>query len=116
MSKWLVWTLLELSTFLLLANFTFLWLSHSLRKKNQEDKADSQQQEGSAEGVGIDSDPKSYKGLAHYLDLQINFAAASIIPGKVNQHEINRLKIWGLYLRQKGQFYLTKLVTIQNQF
>ncbi len=93
MSKWLVWTLLELSTFLLLVNLTFLWLSHSLRKKSQEDKARAQQQP--AESVGIDSEPKSYKGLAHYLDLQINFAAASIIPGKVNQHEINRLKNLG---------------------
>ena len=108
MSKWLVWTLLELSTFLLLVNLTFLWLSHSLRKKSQEDKARAQQQEGSAEGVGIDSEPKSYKGLAHYLDLQINFAAASIIPGKVNQHEINRLKIWGTVLKAERAILLNQ--------
>jgi hypothetical protein len=109
MSKWLVWTLLELSTFLLLVNITFLWLSHFLRKKSQEDKAHAQQQEGSAEGVGIDSKPKSYKGLAHYLDLQINFAAASIIPGKVNQHEINRLKIWGSVLKAERAILLNQI-------
>ncbi|MDE8603229.1 hypothetical protein M3I01_009935 [Marinomonas sp. RSW2] len=108
MSKWLVWTLLELSTFLLLANFIFLWLSHSLRKKNQEVKAGAQQQEGSASGIGIDSEPKSYKGLAHYLDLQINFAAASLIPGKVNQHEINGLKIWGTVLKAERAILLNQ--------
>ncbi len=108
MSKWLVWTLLELSTFLLLANLTFLWLSHSLRKKSQEDKANAQQQEGAAVDIEVDSEPESYKGLAHFLDLQINFTAASIIPGKVNQHEINRLKIWGTILKAERAILLNQ--------
>jgi len=46
--------------------------------------------------------------LAHYLDLQINFAAASIIPGKVNQNEINRLKIWGTVLKAERAILLNQ--------
>jgi len=109
MSKWLVWTLLELSTFLVLANLTFVWLSHSLRKKIREKEISTPQQKNTEVNVEIDDTSKIYKGLAHFLDLQIGFAASSIVPGKGNQHEINSLKIWGTVLKAERSILLNQV-------
>ncbi|RBP84697.1 hypothetical protein EBI01_04010 [Marinomonas rhizomae] len=114
MSKWLIWALLELSTFLLLANAVFLWLSHSLVKKAQEASKEETKEatktspslENSSKSG--DSDTKAYKGLAHYMDLQINFAAASITSNKLDQHEVNRLKIWGTVLKAERAILLNQ--------
>tara|TARA_R110001606_G_scaffold53317_1_gene131542 strand:+ start:23038 stop:24552 length:1515 start_codon:yes stop_codon:yes gene_type:complete len=108
MSKWLIWALLELSTFLLLANGVFLWLSHSLAKKKLEKHSSVSPKETLDPTDGID-DSNSYKGLAHYLDLQINFAANSIVPGKLDPHEINRLKIWGTVLKAERAILLNQV-------
>ena len=109
MSKWLIWTLLELSTFLLLANFTFVWLSHSLAKKNTEKQSNAtSSKDVHSKQIEVD-DSKIYKGLAHHLDLQINFAASAIVPEKLNQHEINRLKIWGTVLKAERAILLNQV-------
>ncbi|UTW01443.1 hypothetical protein KDW99_10020 [Marinomonas rhizomae] len=111
MSKWLIWALLELSTFLLLANATFLWMIYSLAKKKQQA---SKEGEESAEILDTPlsseelEETKTYKGLAHYMDLQINFAAASITSNKLDQHEVNRLKIWGTVLKAERAILLNQ--------
>lgn len=110
MSKWLVWTLLELSTFLLLANLTFIWLSRTLRKKinDKNDAAPDVSANNEIEDPEVQENADSYKGLAHFLDLQINFAANSIVPAKMDQHEINRLKIWGTALKAERAILLNQ--------
>jgi hypothetical protein len=109
MSKWLIWALLELSTFLLLANCIFLWLSRSLVKKNIKKQSDTTPPQKAQEDTDEIDDSKVYKGLAHYLDLQINFAASSIVPGKLDQHEINRVKIWGTVLKAERAILLNQV-------
>ncbi|WP_421851954.1 hypothetical protein [Marinomonas sp.] len=109
MSKWLIWTLLELSTFLLLVNSLFLWLSHSLTKKKLDNQASTKPSMETSDSTYEIDNSKVYKGLAHYLDLQINFAANSIISEKLDQHEINRLKIWGTTLKAERAILLNQV-------
>lgn len=111
MSKWLIWALLELSTFLLLANGVFLWMSYSLAKKSQkapEKEMDTSKTLKSPESCSELEESKTYKGLAHYMDQQINFAAASITSNNLDQHEINRLKIWGTVLKAERAILLNQ--------
>jgi chromosome segregation ATPase len=108
MSKWLIWALLELSTFLLLANCVFLWLSHSLSKKKVENQSSEAPSNNTLDDNSEIDDSNAYKGLAHYLDLQINFAASSITPNTLDQHEINRLKIWGTVLKAERAILLNQ--------
>lgn len=109
MSKWLIWVLLELSTFLFLANCVFLWLSHSLSKKKLENQSNTKLSKSTLDNTSEIDDSKVYKGLAHYLDLQINFAANSIISEKLDQHENNRLKIWGTVLKAERAILLNQV-------
>jgi hypothetical protein len=111
MSKWLIWTLLELTTFLLLANVTFLVLSHLLKKKRQENPI--KEQEASSEDMTSDNtevpeNPNAFKHLARHLDLQINHAADSIRLYHEDQHETNTLKLWGTILKAERAIVLNQ--------
>jgi chromosome segregation ATPase len=109
MSKWLIWALLELSTLLVLGNLLFLWLSYSLNKKIQQKQNVDLIITNETHSSAPADDSKFYKKLAHYLDLQIQFTANAIVPGKVNTHEINRLKIWGTILRAERAILLNQV-------
>ncbi|MEP2617245.1 MAG: hypothetical protein ABJH25_04400, partial [Marinomonas sp.] len=112
MPKWLIWTLLELTTFLMLANLTFLWLSHRLNKdiqKQEQEPVDSKNNETNNTASADSSDnTKAFKRLAHFLDQQISHAAAMLRPKQENQHETNTLKLWGTILRAERAIVLNQ--------
>lgn len=108
--------LIELSTLLLLGSLIFLWLSHTLgRKIEQETKRAAE----TTNDLTISNESKSYKRLAHYLNTQIQFAANAITP-KISAHETNRLKIWGTILKAERAIILNQVSdkpkTILNRF
>lgn len=111
MSKWLVWGLIELSTFLLILNGVFIWLSHSLAKKSSDasdkNKTESADTIDQSKSNAVD-ETKIYKGLAHFMDLQINHAATSITSNTLDQHEVNRFKIWGTVLKAERAIILNQ--------
>ena len=111
MSKWLVWGLIELSTFLLILNGVFIWLSHTLAKKSsdisEKSKTESADDVDQSKSNEVD-ETKIYKGLAHFMDLQINHAATSITSNTLDQHAVNRLKIWGTVLKAERAILLNQ--------
>ena len=111
MSKWLIWTLLELTTFLLLANFTFLILSYRLNKKQQKSLANEKEAsvKDTVSTTPISSENQApFKSLAHYLDLQISHATEIIgLHGK-DKHETNTLKLWGTILKAERAIVLNQ--------
>ena len=108
MSKWLIWTLLELTTLLFVASLVFIWLSHSLKKKA---KDASVTKTDSIELTKEEQDIKSYKRLANFLDKQISFAVSAIRPELENQHETNTIKLWGTILRAERAIILNQAST-----
>ncbi|AEF54796.1 hypothetical protein [Marinomonas posidonica] len=113
MSKWLIWTTLELATLLLVGCITLLWLSHSLKKKiaaqeetNQLDT--STEIEAHPQGASQEED-QSYKHFAQYLDKQISHAAESIKPNIMEPHQVNTLKIWGTVLKAERAIVLNQV-------
>ncbi|MFT2099217.1 hypothetical protein ACMUMQ_12735 [Marinomonas sp. 2405UD66-6] len=112
MPKWLIWTLLELTTFLMLANLTFLWLSHRLNKdiqKQEQEPVDSKDSEANnTASADLSDNTKVFKRLAHFLDQQISHAAAMLSPKQENQHETNTLKLWGTILRAERAIVLNQ--------
>ncbi len=115
MPKWLIWTLLELSTFLFIANIVFLWLSHRLNKKTKKDEQLEQEPEHHEDSGTMNettsakvSSTLSYKKFAHYLDEQITYAASIINPTQENQHETNTIKLWGTILKAERAIVLNQ--------
>lgn len=108
MSKWLIWTLLELTTFLFLASLVFLWLSHSLKKQTKDGKEEKKIAKADKTDPPKSVDSNSYKNLAHFLDKQISFAANAIRPESENHHEINTIKLWGTILRAERAIILNQ--------
>ncbi|MGO2356505.1 MAG: hypothetical protein ACTH58_17440 [Marinomonas foliarum] len=111
MAKWLIWTLLEVSTLLLVATVFVLWMTHKLSKNNS-NFVDSNPIENSRDvtpDVNSAEDPEVYKGLARYLDAQISFAANAINPSEMSEHEVNRLKIWGTILKAERAILLNQV-------
>jgi len=107
MSKWLIWTLLELNTFFFLASLVFLWLSYSLKKKIKS-ALEENPQKNPIELSEKDKEVISYKRLASFLDKQINFAAKIIRPESNNHHETNTIKLWGTILRAERAIILNQ--------
>lgn len=111
MAKWLIWTLLELSTLLLLASAIGLWMTHRL-SKNTSVRAPRSTENNEAnihsllEGA---ENPDIYKGLARFLDGQISFAANAIDLNQMSEHEANRLKIWGTILKAERAILLNQV-------
>lgn len=115
MPKWLIWTVLELATLLMLANLVFLWLSHRLKKIIQEQEQQAKniseknaEKENNTDPVIASDNSQTFKRLAHFLDQQINHAAAMINPQQENQHETNTLKLWGTVLRAERAIILNQ--------
>ena len=111
MAKWLIWTLLEISTLLVLVSIFFLWMTHRLSKNAK--AIESSTLENSVDDMlslseGADN-PDVYKGLARYLDKQISFAANALELNKMSEHETNRLKIWGTILKAERAILLNQV-------
>ncbi|WP_417529326.1 hypothetical protein [Marinomonas shanghaiensis] len=105
MQKWLMWVLIELSTILALGSLLFLWLSHTLSKKTQQQDNKSP---NNASDLTSTDESTAYKRLAHYLNNQIQFAANAISPVKISAHETNKLKIWGTILKAERAILLNQ--------
>lgn len=110
MSKWLIWTLLELTTFLFLASLLMLWLSHSLKKKNKDKQEKNSTSKDIAENSKIDKEEStgSYQQLVYFLDKQISSAIKAIRPGTENNHETNTIKLWGTILKAERAILLNQ--------
>ncbi|GGN26288.1 MULTISPECIES: hypothetical protein [Marinomonas] len=106
MQKWLIWMLIELSTLLLLGSLIFLWLSHTLGKKIEQEKKRVAE---TTNDFTISNESVYYKRLAHYINTQIQFAANAISPGKTSVHETNKLKIWGTLLKAERAILLNQV-------
>ena len=117
MSKWLIWTLLELATFLFVANIIFLWLSHRLNKKHKK----NEERDPKADKTPLDLDSiktsndtaqpntNAYKKFAQYIDQQISYAASIINPDQPDQHETNTIKLWGTILKAERAIVLNQV-------
>ncbi|ETX11521.1 hypothetical protein MUS1_09605 [Marinomonas ushuaiensis DSM 15871] len=108
MSKLLIWTLLELTTFLFLLSLVFLLLSHSLNKKIKDLQEKKDNEENAVELSKKEKAIKSYKRLAHFLDKQISFAVNAIRPNTEDHHETNTIKLWGTILRAERAIILNQ--------
>ncbi|QUX95895.1 hypothetical protein C0J08_10900 [Marinomonas sp. CT5] len=106
MSKWMIWTLLEASTLLLCGNLIVWWLSRSLSKRLKAKNSNIDKK--SANLAATNNETHAFKRLAHYLDLQINFAANSITPRTTEPYKVNQLKIWGTILRAERAILLNQ--------
>ncbi len=111
MAKWLIWTLLEISTLLLLGSIFLLWLTHRLSKKAEavEPRPIESSQVEMPSLLGGAENPDVYKSLARYLDKQISFAANAIDMESMSEHETNRLKIWGTILKAERAILLNQV-------
>ncbi|BFM48259.1 hypothetical protein [Marinomonas sp. THO17] len=115
MSKWLIWTILEITTVLLVANLVFIWLNKSV--KNKIAQADSEEQTldskitetNDTNSKDTPSEDLSYKAFAQFLDKQISHAAASINPDAMEPNQITTLKIWGTVLQAERAIVLNQV-------
>ena len=110
MSKWIIWTILEVTTVLFIANMLFLWLNRSIKKKKEQQ--DTQEQSPSSDMVEVENtetEDVSYKAFAQFLDKQISHAAASIKPDAMEPHQVTTLKIWGTVLQAERAIVLNQV-------
>ncbi len=110
MAKWLIWTLLEASTLLLIANIVVFWISRGVQKttatattkKPEKNETSNLSPQNPIEQASV------YKGLAHFLDRQIHYAADSMNKTGLESHEINRVKVWGTILKAERAILLNQ--------
>ncbi|NLQ16369.1 hypothetical protein HGG82_01870 [Marinomonas sp. M1K-6] len=107
MPKWLIWTLLELTTFLAIVNILFMWSSYLLKKKIQIKQVEADG--GQTPSEHADEPTKSYKQLASFLSKQISYASNAIRPQDKDSHEVNTLKIWGTILKAERAILLNQV-------
>ncbi|MGP3372550.1 hypothetical protein ACTVFP_22960, partial [Escherichia coli] len=82
------------------------WLSRSLSKRLKAKNSNTDKK--SANLTATNNETHAFKRLAHYLDLQINFAANSITPRTNEPYKVNQLKIWGTILRAERAILLNQ--------
>ncbi|MBJ7538196.1 hypothetical protein [Marinomonas transparens] len=113
MAKWLIWTLLEFSTFMLIASAFLLWLSNPLKKQLKQQAPRSQNTQSPPLSEEQIAGAEDYKHLVHYLDQQIEFAANSIMATghlkPASPAHINRFKLWGTILKAERAILLNEV-------
>lgn len=109
MPKWLIWLLLEFSTFLLILSAVFVWLTWSLNKKLIAKKNSHENQENIINAANSSDDSLAYKKLVQFIDSQIQYAANLITKSTLEKQDINKFKIWGTLLRAERAILLNQV-------